>query len=311
MNQHVFYNNSVTFLDENEIPMEIDDDTWDSLEGFDVKPVESVPRIRDESSPRKRDGKFQIQVLFILILAILCSYYVGIYVSSPSLGVNKETLLGNIMSDLRQNVLHQDNALRKISNHLRCLELNNCSADRVLAFIGGTGVGKTFASGIIKKYIPNAFVYSGNHVLFYDSDQRKELAESLAIDNCSFVTFDDMQLSSVSTVSDFLESLPDKCVLVVLIFNVQDTDDLETFTVNWKQSTDIVESFSRRNIFVEPVEFNGLDESVMKKWLQVQLQKWGFDESTHDAIIGDVLQNHDNKYFGFKGVHAKVKLMKR
>lgn len=310
--------------------MEVDDDSQDSLEDFDVKPIENIPQIYNESSsPFKQNGKFQIQVLshilheninnkrntfkifLISIPVILCAYYLRLYISSSFANFDTKILLGDIMNDLRQNVLHQDNALYKISNHLRCLELENCSHDKVLAFIGGTGVGKTFTSEIIKKYIPNTFTYSSNHVLFYKSDQHNELTKSLAINNCSFIMFDNVQLSSVLTLSKFLKSLPEKCVLVVLIFNVQDTDDLEIFTVNWKQSIDIVQSFFQQNIFIEPVKFNAVDESVIRRWLPIQLKKWGFDESKHNSIIEDILQSHNIRYFGFKGIQAKVKLMKR
>ncbi|KAG5879169.1 hypothetical protein JTB14_029971 [Gonioctena quinquepunctata] len=204
-----------------------------------------------------------------------------------------------------------DAATKPCGIAVRSLEQRKHWADKikVLGFIGSQGVGKTFVANIMKKHFVPKLVHDiiGVH-LQYETQQKKVLD---AINNCclNLVIIDDLTRKDEVELFAFVQSLPkNHFILVVSIFSIQYlNNDLES-EIRYDDIIQIRDAFDHSGLYHELFVFREFTREKVEKWIKKQLVTRNVSSQMMEVIMKSVLDGHDIKKEGLKGLQAKMLL---
>lgn len=125
--------------------------------------------------------------------------------------------------------------------------------------------------------------------------------------SCNLVIIEDLKVKDIENVILFIKGFPEsKFSLVIPVFNVQYTDDNLNHKINYDDYTLIEREFDKTNLFHEVVLFQEINKSVAENWLYKQYNSK--IENKEDNKLKNIIENHNFKYNGLKGLAAKIKL---
>lgn len=181
-----------------------------------------------------------------------------------------------------------------------------------IAFIGGTGTGKTLTANIIKETFPwkeNIFQYNWSPIVSKSKQIYKMIKEFKNLFKCghNLVIIDDLQIDDVDGIIEFnhlmmndWESLRYK-VFIIYIFN------LHSYHINDRQQLN--EHKERLNLNLPniiPMLFNQLTNEDLEKCINLESKNLAI---TLDKVqINEIIKNINVKQSGCKNVNAKVSL---
>ncbi|EFA00627.1 hypothetical protein TcasGA2_TC003503 [Tribolium castaneum] len=234
---------------------------------------------------------------FILLISTLLIYDL---IVSTSENVDFEAL----KADLRTSVYNQSDSVRVITERLDQIQKQDHAVD-VICFIGSTGVGKTFTANILKKHF-SPFTYELRTPLrneeIFSTIKRNYFKHNLLI-------IDDLTLEDVDNLVLFVKSVPqDVRVLVVCIFNIQETDSLLNHRISYDHVDKIVDKLNLAEISYTAAKFHEFTEDQVRGWVLKQLEIKGVDKQFHSKIVQTVVGNQNVRYNGLKGLNSKILL---
>lgn len=283
-------------------PMDVDDDEYDY--NLHAKPYTTYEarRLNTKSIPLKRKcdkskTNSSTYLLGSLIVVLLC--YIIFH-----LNLFEESKLEppqHIINDL-ENILHQDHVKDITSRSLN--NLGKTNSKKILAFVGSTGVGKTYTVNLIKKY------FSKDHVidLSFALQNYHNIISKLSADGCYFIIIDNLKINDLESVTLLMNTLPDKCMLIVPIFNIHDIDDNLVYTTNFNHYKRIRDKFQGEfPKTADVVLFNNINRDIIEKWLKNQIRERGLTHKEEE--IFSLLEDYDVEVHGFKGLLPKINVL--
>ncbi|KRT80778.1 hypothetical protein AMK59_5520 [Oryctes borbonicus] len=246
---------------------------------------------------KQRDNsKLHCTIYFLvpIIISLLC-YVLWLHL------FQKEDEPTHIIPDLK-NVLYQDHVVQITSRILN--NLNKESSKEILVFVGTTGVGKTYLVNLIKKHFHKEFIIDVNIIL----QKHFNTANKLSQKGCYFIIIDNLKIENLEPVAVFVNMLPNQCILVIPVFNIQEISDDLTYTTNIDYFRRIKKKFDGQfSKIANVVLFNNMNRDKIEKWLRLQIEEKEF--SNKEETISFLLEKHNVEDYGFKGLVPKINLL--
>lgn len=233
------------------------------------------------------------------LLIVVFFLYDGILATKQSLNIQALT------KDLKNNVEGQQDAINLVLEGVQQMySLENKM--NIISFFGSTGVGKTHIAQIVKNHFPKSTyeiqgsLYHFNSNKFIDRIKNNDYRYNLII-------IDDLTSSDVDILLEFLKVIPrDLGVVVICIFNIQETDNRLNYSINYKQIDDILAKFDKADVATKLARFHQFDEKQANRWIRKQLN----GKEINDQIFDEILTQQDLEYHGFKGLSSKLNLIR-
>lgn len=283
-------------------------------DGFKSEP--SLDKLRcDKTEPKsmlvklESNSRSNASKIFLVGAVILGVALVGYAVYSQHflLFVNHDVQLDRIRTTLSESVHEQQ---RVIDTVVRIMEhrMNWRSKQKLIALTGPPGVGKTHVANIIKKHFHHSLVKDIFASELTYRIKRDRITSGL--NNCclNLIVIDDIRRSDIVEMIAFLQSLPKEYFILILsIFNFHDTDDLN-YEFDMKHVRHVRDSLEDSDLYYEVIIFDHFNDIQVKDWLKKEMQSRNVDENLHHKIINSVLEGHEPKLHGLKGLGAKLSL---
>lgn len=284
----------------------------------DKKIEENKPRLRNlvklEESESDKTEKSTVFYFWQMIFFIL--FPIAVLVASVSIAREEfddevcahRFNASDAIRDLESRVFGQTRAIRELSSHLAL----NSANFKVLALIGGTGVGKSYAAHIIGENFTakkNVFQYVPPL-----KPRRRFALGAVSICGCNLIILENLNGKDVPEAAEFVEHLSRQinndnyCVFIIEVINVHETDgNLKHETDLAKSTEEIKRVYRQLNLDVKIVRFEPLDdETITKCILDVANTR---NLTLSESQIEDVRISLKTAESGCKGAQAKVQLL--
>lgn len=212
--------------------------------------------------------------------------------------------LNQNFKELTENVFGQTDAIAKINLTLNTF--NNSDYSITMVFTGGTGVGKTFTSSIIRRnypWISKKFISKLNdkEMLTFSSGTFSKFEPYL-------ILIDDLQVDNIDQAINSVLLLKAKMrhtkVLFILIFTTHKNDEKE----------EILLKFKNTDLYVVHIPFVNLNRNAVEKCFRTETQKQGvfISEDDLEKLIKSKMKDIDvvKGPVGCKGVSEEVSFYK-
>lgn len=234
----------------------------------------------------------------IILISILTCY---IYTIECCNDFNTEVLRNTFSNKL----FGQTEAINVI---IKTLDIKERS--KLMFFIGGTGVGKTFASSILLDTVgscSNVYHYT---MPSFTSTFSTDYMFGLTMCKMSLIIVDDLTANDMHVkkqIKDVIEKSENlgKDITMILIYNCYEStkDFIKKCDESFHKR--ILKNFAEIKVLQRFVEFKPLSETHLKECIKQELGERKFDDEEYRTI----LKNFNVTVDGCKGVHSKMKYM--
>ncbi|XP_067216341.1 uncharacterized protein [Linepithema humile] len=210
----------------------------------------------------------------------------------------------NAIAELKKEIYGQDEAIETLIEYL---ELDTPSL-KVLALVGGTGVGKTYTVQIIKENFPREYTV---HQYYPPIKNVKSINFSFLYPD--LIILENLKERDLKDVVDFLKRRSDvssdRYVTVIAVFNIEQIDVDFTRSIDWNHSLNVIEnSFADGNIDVKIIPYASLSEDALEKCIMKALLHGYGERMLSDEQINLVKQYLLTNNAGCKGAYSKIQL---
>ncbi|EZA58934.1 hypothetical protein DMN91_010589 [Ooceraea biroi] len=295
------------FLDEKRASKNSDDQTEKIKESSDE--VEELLNQDSEDDTRslvsrrstKRKSKFSWNCgLFFVALSL--------FISTVSIILQQEdnrhsSDFVDAVTELKKRIYGQDRAVEILSEYLLLDE----PSLKVIALVGGTGIGKSYTMEIIKENFPRRYYITQFFPPIKDTDATFILYPQLII-------LENLRESDLVDLMGFLKTLKkdvnDRCMTILTVFNFERMDDKAIRSINLNESLKTLESFFvAGDIEAKVIPYHSLSEDVLEKCIADATRNSELVLSTKQVdLVKQYLFMHNA---GCKGAYAKVQVIGR
>ncbi|CAH3828565.1 unnamed protein product [Pieris brassicae] len=216
--------------------------------------------------------------------------------------INTEKIRHNLLNRLYGQTTAVSQIMKTLESDMK---------NKLLIMYGGTGVGKTLAVSIILEDIlkfANVYHYTMLNLIDLNAS---DLLFGLTWCQSSIVIIDDLSHNDLSAIKYFIETLITKSetlsgnLTVIINYNCDIMDSHFSSKCNSNFASELKNNFS--DIFIEKsfIEFNQLDNSVLRKCVEHEMG----NKKVTEEQMGHILRNFDVVRDGCKGVHQKIKYL--
>ncbi|XP_015608025.1 uncharacterized protein LOC107273907 [Cephus cinctus] len=268
-----------------------------------------VPKNSAKTNKKKIPCSFH-QIIFFLLLPVA--------ITLATVFLNQESLIDhfckhrfdfkNAAVALQSRLYGQQQAVEELIDYFQ----KNSDTFKLVAFVGGTGVGKSYAAEIIKETFPNQdkiFVYSAPL-----QNCPKEISTMYFFCHCSLIILENLSTEDLIDAATFSalikEHAINQCVTILALINMQDTDNELKRTLDLQKSISQVDAaFYKVNLEPKIIGFETLNEDVLEKCIYQVANERNISLTQSDVEYirqGLIIANS-----GCKGAYAKVQLMNK
>jgi hypothetical protein len=256
--------------------------------------------IKEEEVPLITESNVGQISTFLLFISTLLLYDL---IVAPEGTVNFQA----IKTDLATSVHNQTEAVNIIAKSFDKLQEHDQNVN-ILNFIGSTGVGKTFIANIVKRHFYSSYELRGP---LHNNDHQELISKIKdSTSKYTLIIVDDLTLRDVDNLLAFIKDIPslEVTVLVVCIFNIQETDKFLNHEIKYDHINRIVDKFDEAGVPHETAKFHEFSKDQAKIWVVKQLVTKGVDPLQHPKIVESVLTQQNIKEHGLKGLTSKILL---
>ncbi|XP_043286654.1 uncharacterized protein [Venturia canescens] len=220
----------------------------------------------------------------------------------------KNINIQNMSVELRERIYGQEIAVDRLIYEFK----KSSTHKNFITLIGGTGVGKSYAVGIIAKYFS-----SHGYVFEYFSPIRKTIHEvftNLSRRQCNLVILENLLQSDFTDVVKFVKFLREHtknlCVYTIAVYNPQETgDDLHQNSFDLAETVREISSFLHDNELWDATVI-AFDELKVKS-LEACIKQAADEKKIHlpDERLMEIRDYLLTSGSGCKGAFAKVQLL--
>ncbi|KAJ8682092.1 hypothetical protein QAD02_017884 [Eretmocerus hayati] len=261
---------------------------------------------------RKRKKKIcNCRSLTVLVLLSFVVVFCGVLWNGVKISdklCNPRFYFKDIAQDLRSHIHGQDSAVNSLIDYFE--KQNERSGFEIVSLVGGIGVGKSYSAEIIKKNVEKNF----KTIDLYAPIYRKEdhILSLLSICKCNLIRLENLRTDDIPDVVNFASNIAKRtethCILILALFNTQETDLYLEKTIDLNKSVSVIsEQFRKVNLQPALITFNHMNEDALEKCIK--------DAATHadveltpdeiDHVKRDLLKADS----GCKGASAKVQIV--
>ncbi|XP_047507649.1 uncharacterized protein LOC125051405 [Pieris napi] len=238
--------------------------------------------------------------IFFLLLSLTC-YHLNINYQCYE-RINTEKIRHNLLNRMYGQTTAATQIMKTLESDMK---------NKILIMYGGTGVGKILAvSLILEDILKYANVYHYTMLNLIDLNA-SDLLFGFTWCQSSIVIVDDLRHNDLFSIKDFIKTLITKSeklsrnLTVILNYNCDIMDSHFSSKCNTNFASELKNNFS--DIYIEKsfIEFNQLDNNVLRKCVEHEMgnKKVTEEQMTH------ILRNFDVVRDGCKGVHQKIKYL--
>ncbi|XP_066582185.1 uncharacterized protein [Prorops nasuta] len=211
----------------------------------------------------------------------------------------------NVSENLKENIYGQAEAVQALSHFL----LKEQSCVRVACLIGGTGVGKSYSTGIIKKSIKEVTkVFEYFPPLDNDS-----ILKYLSSQTCNLLILENLNEDDILNVIRLVKLIKGEtniCATIVAIFNMEKIDESLVRNNSLIKNVKILESqFFNNNIKTSIIKYESIDENTMEQCIRKAAEESNLKLTDNQVQDIKIILRHSNT--GCKGVYPKVQVIGR
>lgn len=211
----------------------------------------------------------------------------------------------NAVVELKKHIYGQDRAVQILSEYL----LLDVPSMKVIALVGGTGVGKSYTAEIIKKNFPRT--YSVRQYFPPIENIRDVLIPPF---NSHLIIFENLKEQHLVDIINFLKTrhdmLRDRYVTVLIVFNVERMNDDSSRNIDLNRSLDVIKSsFANENIDAKIVSYDSLNEDALERCIinAARDRRLILSDKQFELVKKYLLTNNA----GCKGAYSKVQVTSR
>ncbi|XP_032674432.1 uncharacterized protein LOC116845624 isoform X2 [Odontomachus brunneus] len=248
-------------------------------------------------------GCYVLLKMFLSLLVPLCVVFTSLVFREQS--YQHSTIFANVTAELKKRIYGQDRAVEAMGEYLR---LNEPTL-KVIALVGGTGVGKSYTIEIVESNFPKYSVrrYFPPIVITMNDVGFSFLYPKL-------IVLENLKEHDLAHVVDFLKIrenvATNQYITVLAVFNVEHMNDNLTRNMDLERSAEAIRnSFANENLDVKVITYEPLGEDVLKKCIADAVHHSGMTLSDHDVEF--VKQQLMINNVGCKGAYSKVQVIGR
>ncbi|XP_020290784.1 uncharacterized protein LOC109858171 isoform X2 [Pseudomyrmex gracilis] len=264
-----------------------------------IRPL--VPKHPLKIETNRSMGSFKLLLLLVLSLFILL---LSILLYEDQNHKHSSDFV-NAVVELKKHVYGQDRAVQILSEYL----LLDVPSMKVIALVGGTGVGKSYTAEIIKKNFPRT--YSVRQYFPPIENIRDVLIPPF---NPHLIILENLKEQHLVDVVNFLktrhDTLRDRYVTVLIVFNVERMNDDSSRNIDLNRSLDIIKRFfANENIDTKIVPYDSLNEDALERCIinAARDNRLILSDKQFELVKKYLLANNA----GCKGAYSKVQVIDR
>ncbi|EFN65950.1 hypothetical protein EAG_05995 [Camponotus floridanus] len=229
-------------------------------------------------------------------LCIICFVIILIFVFLLSLHEDQDDKHSNTFTtaivELKKEIFGQDRAVQILIKYLQ----QDSPFLKIIALVGGTGVGKSYTVEIIRK---NFYEKSNNH--FFSSRADLFILENLR---------DEHLLDVIKFVKMHQKTYDNRYGTIFVVFNVEQMNDNSTRSIDLNKSINIMKNtFANANLDIKIIPYESLSEDALEKCIK-KIAKNVKLTLSQDQIVLIKRQLIENNT-GCKGAYGKIQVIGR
>lgn len=267
-----------------------------------------VKKEAEKSDTEKTSNYYFWRMLFFILfpIAVLVTSATIARNDSQGEGCAHRFNASNAIMELENRIFGQTRTIQELGAQLTL----DSSGFKVLALIGGSGIGKSYSVHIISENFQprrNLFYYAPPLDLSLG-----HATAGLSFCGCNLIVLENMGNRDIEAGADFVRELKNAadnyCVLVIEVINVQETDDSLRHAIDLVKSKLYIENIYReKNLDIQVLVFEPLDDASITKCIREAARSRKIELTEND--IDSVKLSLRIADSGCKGAHAKVQLL--
>jgi len=262
---------------------------------------QSQPQQQEQQPQPQQQKKFSYNfILFFIVLSFLIGM-VSIFLQQGNNRHSNDFV--DAIVELNKRIYGQQEAVEALSEYL----LMDQPAMKVIALVGGTGVGKSYTVEIIKENFPRKYYVS-------------QLFPPITSTNAAFILHpqliivENLREQDLSSLLSFLKTLQKNArntyMTILTVFNVERMDENATRSIQLSASEEKLKKFfALGNIDAEVIAYHSLSEDTLDKCITDAMERSGLILSNKQIdLVKQYLFTHNA---GCKGAYAKVQVIGR
>ncbi|XP_029667620.1 uncharacterized protein LOC115238167 [Formica exsecta] len=245
--------------------------------------------IRPKNASKCSKVKQALRVFFVAILLFVLLFFVPLQDDQNDKHSNT---FATAVVELKKQIFGQDRAIEVLTDYIP----QDSPSLKIIALVGGTGVGKSYTAEIIRK---NFHERSSNRLFF-------SRADLFVLENLR----EEHLLDTIKFVKTHQETYGHRYGTILAIFNVEQMSDDSTRSIDLNKSISTIRStFADANLDIKVIPYEPLSEETLEKCI-IDVAKNIKKTLSRDQIALIKQQLIENNT-GCKGAYGKVQVIGR
>lgn len=269
-----------------------DDPDCTNKDDKNYKKSKGKPPPKNTSKCSKIKRTLCVCLAILLILSSICVFLFSVPLHEDQNNKHSNTFATAVV-ELEKQIFGQDRAIQILTTYLQ----QNSPFLKIIALVGGTGVGKTYTAEIIRK----KFREKTSDRSFFSSRADLFIFDNLKEEHSSVV---------INFVKEHREKYRDRYDTILAIFNVEQMNDDLTRSIDLNKSINTIKNtFADANLNIKIIPYEPLSEDVLEKCIinTVKNVRLTLSQDQIALIKRQLIENNS----GCKGAYGKIQVIGR
>lgn len=276
---------------------EIQEDNSDHTNNEDDKKQKNYQDTKEEKIRLKNASKYSKVKQALCACLLICLIAISIFVFLLSVPLYEDqdkhsNTFATAVVELKKEIFGQDQAVEILTKYLQ----QDSPFLKIIALVGGTGVGKSYTVEIIRK---NFYEKNSNHFF----SLRKDL---LVLENLR----EEDSLDIIKFVKMHQKTYDNRYGTILVVFNVEQMNDDSTRSIDLNKSVNVMKNtFVDANLDIKIIPYESLSEDALEKCI-IKIAK-NIDITLSQDQIAIIKRQLIENNTGCKGAYSKIQVIGR